>query len=77
MPFRDPLTKQQLREIWERQDAGDIDALLWEIKRLRAIVLRIDQLQRCLSVGGGPAILLDGLRNELEREPCIAEKASL
>lgn len=64
MPFHDPLPKAALRDIWERQDASDINALLWEIKRLRSIVLRIDQLQRCLgNVGGGPGILLQGLRH--------------
>lgn len=78
MPFRDPLTKAQLREIWERKDPTDIDALLWEVKRLRAIVLRIDQLQRGLGeIGGGAIILLQGLRNELSREPCVAEQPRL
>lgn len=78
MPFREPLTHARLREIWERQDPVDIDALLWEVKRLRAIVLRIDQLQRGLGeMGGGAALLLQGLRNDLSKEPCVAEQAAL
>lgn len=78
MAFRKPLTRAELRAIWDRRDPADVDALLWEIKRLRAIVLRIDQLQRCLgTVGGGAAVLLQGLQNELEGEPCIAEQSRL
>jgi hypothetical protein len=51
--------------------------LLWEIKRLRALVLRIDQLQRSLNVGGGPGILLQALRSDLAGEPCIEEQPRL
>lgn len=74
MNFRAPLTRAQLHDIGVRKDPGDINALLWEIKRLRALVLRIDQLQRSLSVGGGPGILLQALRNDLTGEPCIEEQ---
>lgn len=78
MPFRPALTKAELHNIRNRQDPADIDPLLWEIKRLRAIVLRIDQLQRCLGeLGGGAASLLAGLRYELKDEPCVAEQARL
>jgi hypothetical protein len=77
MGFRPPLTKAELREIGIRKNPEDVICLLWEIKRLRAIVLRIDQLQRCLTVGGGPGVLLDGIRNELAVEPCVAEQVRL
>lgn len=39
MSFRAPLTRAQLHDIGIRKDPGDINALLWEIKRLRALVL--------------------------------------
>jgi hypothetical protein len=72
------LTKVQLHAIGVRKDAGDIPALLWEIKRLRAIVLRVDQLQRVLgSLGGGAGVLLAGLQRELQGEPCVVEQERL
>jgi hypothetical protein len=77
MGFRPALTKTELHEVALRKDPEDVVRLLWEIKRLRAIVLRIDQLQRCLTAGGGPGVLLDGLRSELAVEPCVAEQARL
>jgi hypothetical protein len=77
MSFRAPLTRAQLHEIGDRKDPRDINSLLWEIKRLRAIVLRIDQLQRSLNVGGGLGILLQALRGDLATEPCIAEQSRI
>jgi hypothetical protein len=48
--------------------------LLWEIARLRALIVRADQLQRSLgALAGGPGIILGALRDELEDEPCISE----
>ncbi len=77
MTFRPALTQKQLHDIGVRRDPDDILALLWEIKRLRAIVLRVDQLQRGMSLGGGPGMLLDALRNDLKGEPCIDEQCRL
>jgi hypothetical protein len=75
MRHKPPLTKSQLQEIQERRKGDeDVRALLWEIHRLRSIVLRADQLQRSLdSVGGGPGIVLQALRDELKGEPCVKE----
>lgn len=76
MAFRAPLTKADLHAIGQRQDAADINALLWEIARLRAIVLRADQLQRSLgSLGGGAGVVLNALRLDLQDEPCVAEQS--
>jgi hypothetical protein len=69
-----PLTRDQLIEIQERKDNADVCVLLWEIVRLRAVVLQADQLQLSLdNVGGGLGIVLQALRNELKDEPCIKE----
>ncbi|WP_343728533.1 hypothetical protein [Duganella sp.] len=68
--FRDPLTAEQLREIGQRRDPADIISLLWEIKRLRATVLRADQVMR--SVRGGDFIT-DVFRKELAEEPAVQE----
>lgn len=72
--FRPPLTATELREIGLRGDPIDILRLLWEIKRLRAIVLRAHQYQRTIhGVGGGSQLVLNALRRELEGEPVILE----
>lgn len=77
MPFKPPLTRQQLIEIRDRNKGNkDVSALLWEIKRLHAIVLRADQLQRSLRNVGDATIILSTLREELEGDPIIAEDAA-
>jgi hypothetical protein len=74
MRHRPPLTKEQLRAIWEKNKSPEVRELLWEIHRLRAVVLRADQLQRSLgNVGGGTGIILQALRSTLQDEPCVKE----
>lgn len=75
MPFRPPLTKPELKAMWDRNpDSADVKALVWEVKRLRGLVLRADQLQRVLGeLGGAQGSILTGLRSELKDEPCIIE----
>ena len=79
MGFKKPLTRQELHDIGVRRSADDVPALLWEIKRLRAIVLRADQLQQSLgpASGGGVGLILGCLRTELEGEPCVIESNAL
>ena len=72
--FRKPLTTVELVEIRLRSDSPDMLAVLWEIRRLRAIVSRADQLERSL----GPTddavdTIRDILRAGLDEEPSIAE----
>jgi len=75
MGFKEPLATDQLREIQERnRDSADVRALLWEIKRLRSVVLYADQLQRMLSTLPGPqGAVLNTLRAKLKDEPCVKE----
>jgi hypothetical protein len=72
---RPKLTKADLHDIKLRgRKNPDIVALLHEIKRLRGLVLRADQLQKMLGeMGGAQGLVLDSLRAELEDEPCVAE----
>lgn len=79
MPFRPPLTAAELRAAWDRNPGHpDVQALVWEIKRLRGTVLRADQFQRQLdSMGGIQGSMLDSLRFALAEEPCVAEQARL
>ena len=85
--FKDPLTRQALQEIQQRnprqpgdQRSDDLYAALWEIQRLRAMVLRADQLQRAFGnavAGGGLTLVLQAFRADLEREPCLLEQVTL
>lgn len=76
MPFKDPLTVADLRAIRERQPWNpDVMALLWEIKRLRSVLLRLHQVSGDLK---RPASLMgeiyDDLMDGLAKEPCVQER---
>jgi len=75
MGFKPPLTKETLVEIQDRNpESADVRALLWEVKRLRALALYADQLQRMLGTLPGPqGAILDTLREKLKDEPCVNE----
>ncbi len=79
MPLRPPLSSTELRAIWNRNpEHADVQALVWEIKRLRGTVLRADQLQQQLGdIGGIQGAMLAGLRFALAEEPCVAEQVKL
>ncbi len=74
MRFKDPLTKEVLQEIQDRNLDPDVRALLWEVARLRSLVLYADQLQRMLPTLPGPqGAILETLREKLANEPCVKE----
>jgi hypothetical protein len=75
MRFKPALTKAVLQEIQDRNPTSpDVRALLWEVARLRGLVLRADQLQRSLGTMSGPhGAMLESLRNMLAEEPCVVE----
>ena len=68
------MTKVALQEIQDRNPDPDVRALLWEVARLRSIVLYADQLQRMLTTLPGPqGAILESLREMLKCEPCVKE----
>lgn len=70
-----PLADEDLAAIRARSPSADTRTLLWEIRRLRAIVLRADELQRALGEVDGPAgAALTLLRADLRDEPCVEER---
>lgn len=76
MPFKAPLTFDELRAIRERQPwNADVIALLWEIKRMRSMLLRLHQVSGDLK---RPASLMgeiyDELLSSLAVEPCVIER---
>lgn len=73
-----PLTKDDLIAIRDRNDNPDVRALLWEVKRLRGLVLRTSDMVRLLDDRGGPAgILIEGMRQALKDEPVVLEQPRL
>jgi len=75
MRWKPPLTKDDLHAIQERnRDSADVRALLWEVARLRSVVLHADHLQRLVSSLPGPqGQVLESLRHLLVTEPCVHE----
>jgi len=77
MPFKPPLTRVDLVAIQERNlDSPDVRALLWEVKRLRALALRTHDLLRQGSSSTG-AMIANSLRTTLEDEPAVKEQPQL
>ncbi|AZY49660.1 hypothetical protein C0J09_11310 [Bordetella avium] len=75
MPFRPPLHLSELRAIQDRNPGNeDVLALLWEIKRLQSLVIRLNQvlpeMHRPTGVLG-PAF--DALAEQVPKEPCVTE----
>jgi len=75
MRFKPPLTRDDLIGIQERNpESADVRALLWEVKRLRAFALYVDQLQRIVgTLPGQQGDVLESIRKQLEDEPCVKE----
>lgn len=67
--------KDELQAIQARNlDSPDMHAALWEIARLRSLVLYMDQLQRMLGpLPGQQGDLLEALRLKFADEPCVKE----
>jgi len=75
MQFKKPLTRAELEGLQARNmDSDDMQAALWEIARLRSLVLLTDQLQRMLgTLPGQQGDLVDMIRTKLADEPCVQE----
>ncbi|CAB3814095.1 MULTISPECIES: hypothetical protein [Achromobacter] len=76
MPFKNPLSHADLRCIRERQPWNpDVITLLWEVKRLRSILLRAYQLSGDFKRPAGiTGELYDDFIRDLHREPCVLER---
>jgi hypothetical protein len=61
-------------QIEQTNAVPDVQALQWEVARLRALVLYADQLQRMLTtLPGQQGDLLESIRQKLADEPCVKE----
>lgn len=75
MRFKKPLAGADLEALQARNlDSPDMKTALWEIARLRSLVLLTDQLQRMLgTLPGQQGDLLEMVRSKLANEPCVNE----
>jgi hypothetical protein len=70
--IRAPLSIEQLKEIQGRNDAADVRALLWEVRRLREIAEAADNLDQSLGpLVGMTGLIRAGLRVQLDGEACF------
>ncbi|WP_043517355.1 hypothetical protein [Achromobacter arsenitoxydans] len=76
MPFKTPLSHADLRIIRERQPwNADVISLLWEVKRLRSVLLRAYQLSGDFKRPAGiTGELYDQFMQDLHAEPCVQER---
>jgi hypothetical protein len=74
---RPPLTAAELAEIYDSQPTPQVLRLLWEIHRLRATILRADQIRRMIGPKVGPSYATAGIwelfEKELDAEPCLTD----
>ncbi len=70
------LTAPYLRALYQREPSPIVRELLWEVHRLRLLVLRANQLQQEMTGAYPPAtqLMLEILRREYAGEPCIEER---
>src|SRR5438445_10328445 len=70
------LTAAQLRAMYECNPCPEVRELLWEIHRLRVLLLRANQLQDAYGAGCHTSFMqiLEALRAELHGESCVEER---
>ena len=80
MSSRPPLTREQLKDIWQRTREPAVRMLLWEIHRLRGLILRANDFVRQARYHGlyrhmdaTSQTLFKGLQDSLKQEPVVAE----
>lgn len=77
MLFKPPLSFDELKAIQDRSaDNADVRKLLWEIRRLQAIVLRADQLAGSVpEAGGAVGMIVAALREQVKDDPSVLRRA--
>lgn len=76
--MKPPLTREQLIEIRDRNRGhADVAALLWEVKRMRALLLRSHDYLRVTPTSSTAQMIAEGLRRDLDDEPIVKEQPSL
>lgn len=75
MPHRAPLSAADLAALYDRDPSPVVVELLWEIHRLRATILRADQIRRVFGhcPAAVPGTLWQAFLAELDAEPCLKD----
>lgn len=76
MRHRKPLTAAELAEIYDQEPTPTVLRLLREIHRLRATILRADQIRRMIGKAGSPHVagtVWECFERELDAEPCLTD----
>lgn len=70
------LSATQLRAVYTRNPCPEVRELLWEIYRLRLLLLRANQFLEATTGGcaNSTGLIGDIFRAELQGEPCIVER---
>lgn len=77
MRHRKPLTAAELAEIYDREPTETVLRLLREIHRLRATIMRADQVRKMIGKGGNAHIatsIWECFERELDAEPCLTDR---
>lgn len=78
LAMRPPLTKEELIAIQERNpDSADVRALLWEVRRLRAVALRAHDYFRQPPGSSTARMLAETVKEQLDEEPVVKEQPKL
>lgn len=76
MRHRPPLTAADLAELYDREPTEIVLRLLQEIHRLRATILRAEQIRRMIGSGGSAFVagsVWECFERELDSEPCLTD----
>jgi hypothetical protein len=75
MPHRAPLTAARLAELYDQNPSPVVTELLWEIHRLRAVILRAHQIRRTIARNppAMPRVLWEAFTDEIDAEPCVTD----
>lgn len=76
--MRPPLTRENLIAIRDRnRGQKDVEALLWEVKRMRALLLRSHDYFRQSPTSSIARTLAESMLKQLEEEPAVKEQPKL
>ncbi len=76
MRHRPPLTAAELAEIYDADPSENVLKLLREIHRLRATIMRADQIRKMIGSGGSAYVagtVWECFERELDAEPCLTD----
>ena len=71
------MTKAQLQEIQARSHDPDVQALLWEVARLRGVILKTHDYLRQTPQSSTGVMMREILARQINDEPAVQEQSKL